>query len=405
MRLRFSLWFAFFATCFAIPLYADDIATKAVDSCLAADEMNQAETVSKLCMALGGDAALGAEDRMNVFMKLGDASYWNSDFLDAELNYDKGLAIDPKNVALLIRKGRVLRHNNKYQEAFKITSDAVALDPQNPTAFYDLAQIYPTNDIPDILPLIDKATKLKPDYVLPRITMAQMYINVGQYVNAISELDQVQSLGKDRINAEKLFPSSDFVSRETYLRFLSLRLEALMKSEELDKASELVKVLRDEYPKEYKPQFQEATILALEKKFDDALAVIHAANALCDQNSKITNCWAGWDTEATILIILKRDAEARPIFEKMVDHPGCGCMELEHKAHALTELGFLLKTLGESTKAIAALREAIESSSNERQYILMILKKNGHYMREDFESWNPEIQAGLEECMADTRCN
>ncbi|HEY5363723.1 MAG TPA: hypothetical protein VIJ49_05945 [Aestuariivirga sp.] len=401
MRLRFYLCFAFFFTLFTIPLYADDIAIKAVDACLAADDLNQAETVSKLCSALGNDASLRAEDRLNVFIKLGDAAYWNSDFVEAGLNYDKGLAIDPKNVTLMISKGRVLRRDGKYEEAFKLTSDAVALDPQNPLALCDLAQIYPANDLPDKLPLFKKATELKPDYVLPRISLAQVYINVGQYVNAISELDQLKSFGKDRINAEKLFPSPDFDSRDTYLIFLSLKLEALMGSEEYDQAAELVKVLRDEYPKEYKPKFEEAMILAFEKKFDDALAVMHAANAECDQNPKITYCWPGWDSEASILVILKRDAEAMPVMEKMIDRAG----NIEEKARGLEQLGFLLKTLGQPDKAIVALREAMTSSFDVRRQILMKLKMHGHYMHEDFDSWNPEIEAGLEECIADTRCN
>ncbi|MHB1293479.1 MAG: tetratricopeptide repeat protein [Anaerolineae bacterium] len=117
------------------------------------------------------------------------AAYEALNLGEALVAYQAAHALQPENYEATVGLARTLTRMRQETMAYETANEAVALDPQRPEGYAALGALhFLTDRHEEAITALKQALKLAPDEPDARLTLAQVYADVGQFGDANSEL-------------------------------------------------------------------------------------------------------------------------------------------------------------------------------------------------------------------------
>jgi tetratricopeptide (TPR) repeat protein len=143
------------------------------------------------------ESALDLEPKnpqINYYMA--ELSYELQDYLSAEEYFTKATQCDPDYTDAYIRLGMLLSELSRYHDAIKALERAIFLDRAAVVARYQLAQVcVELEDFRRALAQIHLVRELHPDFAPVHMLQGDIFDRLGDYRQAIVELNKVVELG------------------------------------------------------------------------------------------------------------------------------------------------------------------------------------------------------------------
>lgn len=159
---------------------------------------NKAMLFSKACME--DDKDFGEK----YYLSLGIAELREGNIAEAIRNFDESIALNPKTELPYFYKGIAYQSLSKNDEAYENYSKAIEINKNMIDAYYNRGQlIYKTNPKQAIDDFV-AAIALDSKFVEAYYSLAAVQKNLGQYEDAIKNLDKIIELEPQAVNAKGL---------------------------------------------------------------------------------------------------------------------------------------------------------------------------------------------------------
>ena len=159
---------------------------------------NKAMLFSKACME--DDKDFGEK----YYLSLGIAELREGNIAEAIRNFDESIALNPKTELPYFYKGIAYQSLNKNDEAYENYSKAIEINKNMIDAYYNRGQlIYKTNPKQAIDDFV-AAIALDSKFIEAYYSLAAVQKNLGQYEDAIKNLDKIIELEPQAVNAKGL---------------------------------------------------------------------------------------------------------------------------------------------------------------------------------------------------------
>lgn len=113
------------------------------------------------------------------------------DWVGAEVEFKKVLSIEPGHVDALLRLANLARYKGRPQEAVKLTSQAIRLNPLDFPSYLQHGQSLTwANQLDDALFIAKKAQELEPESKSAHYHMGRTYLLQGNFELALSEMQK-----------------------------------------------------------------------------------------------------------------------------------------------------------------------------------------------------------------------
>lgn len=128
---------------------------------------------------------LAAGHYMLGFVKIG----YDWDWVGAEVEFKKVLSIEPGHVDALLRLSNLARYKDRAEEAVKLTSQAIALNPLDFMSYLQHVQSLTwANRLDEALVISKKAQELEPEAKVAHYIIGRTYLLLGKNELALSEM-------------------------------------------------------------------------------------------------------------------------------------------------------------------------------------------------------------------------
>jgi tetratricopeptide (TPR) repeat protein len=136
---------------------------------------------------------------MEAINSLGIIYFQRKQYVDAERYFRKAHSLDDDAFEPLLNLGGVLLTQGKSKEALEVNQRAFQAVPQDALASAQLGLSYfLTGDNGQAIRYLDQAKELDPShFTFPQITLAQIFMRLGQPEDAIEELEEFIGLHPD----------------------------------------------------------------------------------------------------------------------------------------------------------------------------------------------------------------
>lgn len=159
---------------------------------------NKAMLFSKACMEDDKDFS------EKYYLSLGIAELREGNIADAIKSFDESIALNKKNELPYFYKGIAFQSLGKNDEAFENYSKAIEINKNMIDAYYNRGQlIYKTNPKQAIDDFV-AAIALDSKFIEAYYSLAAVQKNLGQYEDAIKNLDKIIELEPQAVNAKGL---------------------------------------------------------------------------------------------------------------------------------------------------------------------------------------------------------
>ena len=159
---------------------------------------NKAMLFSKACMKDDKDF----EEK--YYLSLGITELREGNIAEAIRNFDESIALNPKTELPYFYKGIAYQSLNKNDEAYENYSKAIEINKNMIDAYYNRGQlIYKTNPKQAIDDFV-AAIALDSKFIEAYYSLAAVQKNLGQYEDAIKNLDKIIELEPQAVNAKGL---------------------------------------------------------------------------------------------------------------------------------------------------------------------------------------------------------
>lgn len=159
---------------------------------------NKAMLFSKACME--DDKDFGEK----YYLSLGIVELREGNIAEAIRNFDESIALNPKTELPYFYKGIAYQSLNKNVEAYENYSKAIEINKNMIDAYYNRGQlIYKTNPKQAIDDFV-AAIALDSKFIEAYYSLAAVQKNLGQYEDAIKNLDKIIELEPQAVNAKGL---------------------------------------------------------------------------------------------------------------------------------------------------------------------------------------------------------
>lgn len=159
---------------------------------------NKAMLFSKACME--DDKDFGEK----YYLSLGIVELREGNIAEAIRNFDESIALNPKTELPYFYKGIAYHSLNKNDEAYENYSKAIEINKNMIDAYYNRGQlIYKTNPKQAIDDFV-AAIALDSKFIEAYYSLAAVQKNLGQYEDAIKNLDKIIELKPQAVNAKGL---------------------------------------------------------------------------------------------------------------------------------------------------------------------------------------------------------
>ena len=159
---------------------------------------NKAMLFSKACME--DDKDFGEK----YYLSLGIVELREGNIAEAIRNFDESIALNPKTELPYFYKGIAYQSLNKNDEAYENYSKAIEINKNMIDAYYNRGQlIYKTNPKQAIDDFV-AAIALDSKFIEAYYSLAAVQKNLGQYEDAIKNLDKIIELEPQAVNAKGL---------------------------------------------------------------------------------------------------------------------------------------------------------------------------------------------------------
>ena len=149
-------------------------------------------------------------------------AYWKTgDLENAEKTYEKALAIDDENPALLSNFGNVYlslypktKQPGHIQRAIELFGNSIELDSTNAQAHYGLGMAYlGSRDMAHAIVHWEKVLELQPDFVMAIFNLGRAYLEKGDKVRALDYLMRLKNKFSHRVPAALKQRIEDLIKR------------------------------------------------------------------------------------------------------------------------------------------------------------------------------------------------
>ena len=159
---------------------------------------NKAMLFSKACMEDDKDF----EEK--YYLSLGIVELREGNIAEAIRNFDESIALNPKTELPYFYKGIAYQSLNKNDEAYENYSKAIEINKNMIDAYYNRGQlIYKTNPKQAIDDFV-AAIALDSKFIEAYYSLAAVQKNLGQYEEAVKNLDKIIEIEPQAVNAKGL---------------------------------------------------------------------------------------------------------------------------------------------------------------------------------------------------------
>jgi len=139
--------------------------------------------------------AIQASPTAEVYFHLASALVDKKEFAQAMPYFDQAVQMDAQNAAYVMARGINRHRQNDIEGAIADYTQALNLDPQLATGYYNRGLAYRTVDGALALQDLNKAIELKPDYDVAYFSRGNVQHTLGNYTAAVSDFEKALSLG------------------------------------------------------------------------------------------------------------------------------------------------------------------------------------------------------------------
>ncbi len=186
----------------------------------------------------------------------------NNDFVDAEQNLKKALALDPKSAPAALAAGQLYESQKRWQEAEQQFQAAIGLEPGNPAMRATLARLYLSEGRKD---LAEQSLRDAKNSAALKDNPAG-YRLLGDFYLSQGELDEASAEFASLYTAHP----TDLVVARGYAGILILQ-------NHIDDAAKVDDAILKSFPADYEAQVLHGQILTRQGKPNDAIPVLEAA--------------------------------------------------------------------------------------------------------------------------------
>lgn len=249
-------------------------------------------------LALLQKAAVAEPKNPEVYILIGDAYTEQNDGTSAAENYNKALDLNKNSPKAVMRKGILYKRSTNLEGAKAEFENAIKIDPMFAPAHRELGEIYyRQHKMEEAKTEYKNYLELSKNTSAARLRYASFLFMGKDYVGTLNEINQMKKMDPDNISLLRL-------TAYTY----SEMGDSINALQTLQKVFEKVK--DDNYQKDYLYY-----AINLAKNGQDSLAVVNMQKAysLDSNNTDLLT------DMATLLMKMKRYAEAADVFQKRVD--------------------------------------------------------------------------------------
>jgi len=272
---------------------------------------------------------------------------------DALQSYDRALALDPHNAAVLGNRGNVLHQLGREEEALACYEEALRLEAGNPETFVNrAAALRGLGRLEDALASCDQAIALRPDHAAAHYSRGNALSSLKRLEEAVASYERATALSPDHAKA--------WARRARALLELGRFEEALASCEEalaLARAGDLVEALSDR-----------CNALMELKRTEEALESFDRLIAVAPELPE------GHNNRGNALLALKRPGDALASYERAIALAPEFAVAHFNRGNALSALREPQAAVESFDRALA-LNPDISEAHNNRGNALMELKR------------------------------
>ena len=191
-------------------------------------------------------------------------------YVDAALNFEKVLEVDPSNDAAMYELANLKFDQNNTTEAESLIRNAVTVNPENEWYWLLLADIYKkTNKIAQLVSVLDELSKIAPKKEAYYYDKANAFLILRKVDDAKAAYDEI----------EKKFGSSD--------ELISARQRILMQQGKSDKLEEELKDLIASKPEEIRNYIYLSEVLTQSGNREKAIEILIKAKSISSSNAMV----------------------------------------------------------------------------------------------------------------------
>ncbi len=121
---------------------------------------------------------------------------------DAISNYDKALALEPRNREALLGKADLLCRRSRHEEAIALCDIAVSAYPEEARAYHQIGKaLEASKELGAAAVSYAKASELDPEWLSPLLRRANVLDDLGRHEEALAAFDQAIALNPDSTDA------------------------------------------------------------------------------------------------------------------------------------------------------------------------------------------------------------
>ena len=191
-------------------------------------------------------------------------------YVDAALNFEKVLEVDPSNDAAMYELANLKFDQNNTTEAESLIRNAVTVNPENEWYWLLLADIYKkTNKIAQLVSVLDELSKIAPKKEAYYYDKANAFLILRKVDDAKAAYDEI----------EKKFGSSD--------ELISAKQRILMQQGKSDKLEEELKDLIASKPEEIRNYIYLSEVLTQSGNREKAIEILIKAKSISSSNAMV----------------------------------------------------------------------------------------------------------------------
>lgn len=159
---------------------------------------NKAQLFTKACMEDDKDFS------EKYYLSLGILDVNSGNFKDAIFNFDESLKFNPNLATAHFYKGVAYHSLGKNDEAYENYSRAIEVDKKMIDAYFNRGQLIIKDKPKEALDDFVSAVSLDPKFLDAYYAIASVQKNLGQYEDAVKNLDKIIELEPHAVNAKAL---------------------------------------------------------------------------------------------------------------------------------------------------------------------------------------------------------
>jgi len=284
------------------------------------------------------------------------------DAKEVQQNLESILQEQPDDVRALFTLARCYAFGEEQDKAKHTLETLVALDPGHVPAKVELARIlFEENDRQSAIRLLEAATGLRPENHQNWYTLSEYLRHDGQdqaSKDTLKQFDMIKAFNENLQKAEQAFAKGEFMTADKLCRRLhgqvpnevrTLRLLARLakRHKKFEISTSILAQCIEAQPANVSLGLEYANSLIANKKHQEALVQCQRLINIAPENIEI------YSLKAEALYQLGRYDDAIAIFRELSGVH-------EQRAQALIHLGKLLKTMGDTTKAISCYHDVVK---------------------------------------------